>query len=850
MTPQLFRNWARAADEERSGLYELFDSSGAPDPTAAHRILLSAPESRERLSKLLRRFRTWSEDFHRKLATARSRLVPGDGASARLDWSGLATEIVKAIDTNAKRLRRATLVAATTLPQLVAAVERGKEANRRVVALVCANLPAPAAVGPQDAIRRMEHLYAETGLKSIDEIVHDHGKLVEGIDEILRNLGTYGFDKTNCSGDKRNADCAIRFLRTNSVRFLASGGVLEKIGEAFDSRGVLVRAAIPALKEHIRSKVGDDDGFKRRCKDLAAKLELCAGMAHGSDRDLVTLQNTLYAEPGLWKFNYKVLPEEIKFLLESTRNVRGRCLTRLGRGDAATPLSPETTLLTLTPQVLNARGGAPIALECPGLVSLVCGTDMRTAADAEAHVNALLIETGQNNVAGATALLRELDGDVAMGYGAPEKLDTRSTVDFLKGRRDLYHDARRVVEYLQATVSRAVRPPTLTTQTASIAMQHVMAVSDGIVRISGDLESAARMLFDGTPPAPPHNPGPVPPMLTQLSGVAVRTTAGAARLRVRLTGALGVDPAQTVESLVNTASRRLANGGQQIANLTTEKTKLENSLKMIEADMLERQRRLQGSESQLREADASLKRAGDELKACQDAGGGAGDAERVRGLEASLADYRAARDDFAAEIVRCRDEWNKMYRDHEIQTLELAKVMEAEYEGARAADAERLRKGAEKERALREQIARLKEGRVERKIAEAQLGRLCRVRDGRGAIYRAEGDLGVATARYVRDQGGSHVFVFGPSSLASDLARLPAATLIDEGSLGPPRWAWSKGNMLFVGLSGLTPNVMNRLEDESRRARVSFLLTDRDIDRLSKKERRGLRNLAAGWKRS
>jgi hypothetical protein len=849
MTAQLFRNWARAADEERRGLYELFDPSGAPDPAAAQRILLSAPGSRAPLSGLLRRFVDWSEDFYRKLATARSRLVPDD-ASARLAWSGLVTQIVEAIDTSAERLRRATLVAGPTLSQLVEAVERGEEANRRVVALVCANVPAPAAVGPQDAIRRMEHLYAETGLESIDEIVDDHGKLIEDIDEILRNLENYGFEKTSCSGVERDADCAIRFLQTNSVRFLASGGVLEKIGEAFDARGVVLPVAIRALKEHIRSRVGDGDGFKRRCEDLAAKLELCAGMAHGSDRDLVDLRNTLYSQQGLWKFNYKVLPEEIKFLLESARNVRGQCLTGLRKGDADTPLSPETSLLTLTPQVLNARGGAPVALECPGLVRLVCGTDMRTAADAEAHVNALLIETGQNNVADATALLRELDGEVAMGYGATEKLDTRSTVDLLKRNRNSYHDARKVVGYLRTTVSRAVQPPTLTTQTASIAMQHVVAVSDGIVRISGDLESAARMLFDDTPSAPPQNPGPVPLMLTQLRAVTSRTTAGAARLRDRLTGALGVDPAQTVESLVGVASRSLANGGQHLADLTTQKKELENRLKESDANMLESQRRLRETKGRLGEADASLKRVSDDLKTCRDAGAGAGNAERVRGLEASLADCRAARESSAEEVARGREEWSRMYRDHKMWTRQLAKVMEAEYEGARAADAERLRKGVEKERALREQIARLKEGRVERKVAEAQLGRLRRVRDGRGAIYRAEGDLGVATARYVRDHGGSHVFVFGPSSLAPDLARLPAATLIDEGSLGPPRWAWSQSDMLFVGLSGLTPDVMNRLEDEGRRARVSFLLTDRDVDRLSKKERRGLRNLAAGRKRT
>jgi hypothetical protein len=669
------------------------------------------------------------------------------------------------------------------------------------------------------------------------------------IDEILRNLETYSFDKTSCSGDERDADCAIRFLQTNSVRFMASGGVLDKIGEAFDAHGVLLPAAVRDLKEHIRSKVGDGDGFKRRCEDLAAKLELCADMAHGSDLDLVTLRNTLYAAPGLWKFNYKVLPEEIKFLLESARNVRGQCLTRLGKGDAATPLSEETPLLTLTTQVLNARGGAPVALECPGLVRLVCGTDMRTAADAEAHVNELLTETGLNNVADATALLRQLDGEVAAGYGATEKRDTRSTVELLRRNRGSYHDARQVVEYLRASASSPVQPPTLTTQTASVAMQLVVAVLNGIVQTSGELESAARVLFDDTPPTPPQNLAPIPLMLTQLRAVTSRTTAGAARLRGRLTGALGADPAQTVESLVGTALGRLLNEGQRLASLTTQKTDLETRLRQSEADMLESKRRLGGTEDRLREADASVKRVGDELKACRDAGAGAGNAERVRRLEASLADCRAARDRSAAEVVRCREDWNLRYRDHDMRTRELARAMEAEYEGARAADAERLRKGAEKERALREQIARLKEGRFERKVADAQLGRLRRVRDGRGAIYRAEGDLGVATAHYVRDQGGSPFFVFGPSSLATDLAGLPAI-LIDKGSHGPPRWAWSEGDMLFVGLSGLTPDVMNRLEDEGRRARVSFLLTDRDIDRLSKKERRGLRDLAAGRKRS
>jgi hypothetical protein len=164
MTAQLFRSWARASDEERRGLYELFDHSGAPDPAAAQRIL-SARGSRAPLSELLRRFVAWSNAFRRQLATARSRLVPDDGASARLDWSGLVTEIVEAIDANAERLRRATLVAGPTLSQLVGAVERGEEANRRVVALVCANVQAPAAVGPQDAIRQMERLYAGTGLK-------------------------------------------------------------------------------------------------------------------------------------------------------------------------------------------------------------------------------------------------------------------------------------------------------------------------------------------------------------------------------------------------------------------------------------------------------------------------------------------------------------------------------------------------------------------------------------------------------------------------------------------------------------------------------------------------------------
>jgi hypothetical protein len=74
-------------------------------------------------------------------------------------------------------------------------------------------------------------------------------------------------------------------------------------------------------------------------------------------------------------------------------------------------------------------------------------------------------------------------------------------VELLRQRRDSYHDARQVVEYLRAVASSAIQPPTLTTQTATAAMQHIVAVSDGIVQISGDKESAARLLFDDTPPA-------------------------------------------------------------------------------------------------------------------------------------------------------------------------------------------------------------------------------------------------------------------------------------------------------------------------------------------------------------
>lgn len=331
--------------------------------------------------------------------------------------------------------------------------------------------------------------------------------------------------------------------------------------------------------------------------------------------------------------------------------------------------------------------------------------------------------------------------------------------------------------------------------------------------------------------------------------------------------------------------------GATIAKLESSLTALAAKARALETGLVAKEIEIEATKRLLADAQATATRTnaelGEKLKECQEAGAGEVDAEQIEGLSEQLRECRVESERRQTALLAAGRERNDLLRGAddlrgelektkvEIQMLQArrreggewraaAERMERELSklrrsldaisgrglGAARPDADARRK-ADRAEKLREHLAEMGGGRPgERRVLETLLRRLQRSPDGKGAIYRTQGSIWSATARFVREQGGSRVFVFGPAEpLAGPLTGLPA-TLVTPRRPILPQEAWTGGNLLFVGMPALTPAAREALKSAMKgaggRPKVSFLLTTAEVEDLSKADRRLLRGIVSG----
>ncbi|GAQ93191.1 hypothetical protein KFL_013530010, partial [Klebsormidium nitens] len=254
---------------------------------------------------------------------------------------------------------------------------------------------------------------------------------------------------------------------------------------------------------------------------------------------------------------------------------------------------------------------------------------------------------------------------------------------------------------------------------------------------------------------------------------------------------------------------------------------------------------LRDSTSERKMAEASQNDLRARLKACEEDVGSQHDPGVIESLrqelhnrETEIEDMKKTHDTLTETLAKTQAEKEAFERRH----AESAAQQGALASALQRVDALSRREIEGREELLRKVLQAVKGG-AEAKLAKKHLDKHMRTKARQGAVYRTRGDLNAAVGRYVRDQGGSHVTVFGPDTLEDELRGLPVFLVCPSNNVPPPDWKDRK--VLFVSKEGLISNALKALREERGRTEVDFLLTEDDLRKLPEGGLRTLRDIAA-----
>jgi hypothetical protein len=862
-----------------STLNIIFDASGAPNGNACNAIIANPPDYLEDFAVRLKAFGIWMEAVRKNISQAGIRLgcsqldSTSDVGGAAFALSKCATSITYAFEK-------------IGAPGLDQAFTQCQALIRRL----CAGALEQTL---ERATERVTHLYDATGSTRIDSITLEFGELQEDLHLLLLAAANYGYDVKQCTEKTRPGTCAARILIEKSERWKAFKEMANALNKTFTAVGTYSAEGINALEQLAKETSASIPPFGKAFTSLVRRIELNRDLVRADDEKLIRVRDELYDPPEGWKDEKLVDRTHIDLLISAAERAKNACWRRL-------PPGPTSGVLQL---VLDLPDGVSRPI-CPELVRLVCGED-RDATHAQTIVAELLHRAQKNKVADVSELLADHKDekavlDAMIHYANAASTTARVVATTARGKSGA--EALQRILAMIDLIAKNIHSASITlfvdkTQPDPARPQ------PKIVELDQDCRSIyddAKVLSDKVHDAlniPRIPPKPVETLVEQLLRER-KTLPEREELQVKLEVAedgskrreASLAEKETLlekqthdlrasKSRINALEGDLHacrddDSKERIPDLTAELGRCRRDRETVRASA---QRNLESMRSELLDAQAETAR---ERLVLSQREKEIANLLRDSTLEREMAE--ASKNDLRARLKACEEDASSQHdpgvietprqelrsreteidhlrKAHDALTKTLAKT-QAEKEAFKQRDAESAaRQGAlasalqrvealgwrerEGRGELLRKVLQAVKGGAEAKLAKKHLDKHMRTKARQGAVYRTRGDLDAAVGRYVRDQGGSHVTVFGPDSLEDELRGLPVYLVCPSDNVPPSDWKDRK--VLFVSKEGLRSNALKALRGERGRTEVDFLLTEDDLRKLPEGGLRTLRDIAA-----
>ena len=871
-----------------STLNTIFDTSGAPNGNACNAIIANPPDHLEDFAVRLKAFGTWMDAVRKNISQAGIRLgcsqlgATSDVGGAASALSECATSITDAFGT----------IGAPGLDQAFTQCQA-------LVRRLCAGAPEQTL---ERATERVTHLYDATGSTRIDSITLEFGGLKEDLRLLLSAAANYGYDVKQCTENTRPGTCAARILIEKSGRWKAFKEMANALNKTFTVVGTYSAEGIIALEQLAEETSASIPPFGKAFTSLVRRIELNRDLVRADDEKLIRLRDELYEPPEGWKDEKLVDRTHIDLLISAAERAKNACRRRLPTG----PKGGVLQLALDIPDGVSSPGDAPSCPELVRLVCgedrdathaqtivaellhraqknkvadvsvlLADHRDEKAVLDAMIHyangasTQARVVATTARGKSGAEALQRifattdliaqnihsayttlfvEKTQPAPAARPQPKIVelnqDSRSIYDDAKVLSDKVHDALNIprtppkpVETLVEQILRE-RKTLPDCQKEREELQVKLEVTeDGSKRREASLAEKETILRKQT-----HDLRASKSRIDALEGELQACRDDDSKERIPdLTAELGRSRRDR-ETVRASAQRNLESMRSELltAQAETARERLVLSQREKEIATLLRDSTL---EREMAEASKNDLRA--RLKACEEDARSQHDPgvieslrQELRSRETEIEDLKKTHDALTETLAKTQAEKEAF----EQRDAESAARQEALASAQQRVDALSRREREGREELLRKVLQAVKGG-AEAKLAKKHLDKHMRTRARQGAVYRTRGDLNAAVGRYVRDQGGSHVTIFGPDSLEDELRGLPVYLVCPSNNVPPQDWKDRK--VLFVSKEGLRSNALKALREERGRTEVDFLLTENDQRKLPEGGLRALRDIAA-----
>jgi hypothetical protein len=870
-----------------STLNIIFDTSGAPNGNACNAIIADPPDYLQDFAVRLKAFGIWMDAIRKNISESGIRLgcsqldSTSDVGSAASALSKCTTSITDAFGT-------------IGAPGLEEAFTQCQALVRRL----CRGAPEQTL---QRATERVTHLYDATGSTRIESITLEFGELKEDMRLLLLAAANYGYDVKQCAGNTRPGICAARILIEKSARWKAFKEMANALNKTFTAVGTYSAEGIGALTQLAKETSASIPPFGEACTGLIRRIELNRDLVRADDENLIRLRDELYEPPEGWKNEKLVDRTHIDLLISAADRAKNACRRRLPPGQTGgvlqlvlelpdgvsgpgdTQSCPELVRLvcgedrdathaqTLVAELLHRAQKNKVAdvselladhkdekavldamihyANAASTPARVVTTTVRGRSGAEAlqRILATIDLTARNiESASSTLFAHETQPDPARPEPKIVELsrDSRAIHADAMGLSEKVHDALHIpkippkpVETLVAQLLRERKTPPDCQKEREELQVKIEVAEDDSKRLEASLAEKETLLRKQT-----NDLRASESRIDALEREVRACREDDSKERIPDLTAELERCRRDRETVKASARRNLESMRSDLRNAQDETARERLVLSQREKEIATL---LRDSTSERKMAEASQNDLRARLKACEEDASSQHDPGVIESLR--------------QELHNCETEIEDLKKTHDTLTVTLAKTQaekeaferrhaeSAAQQGALASALQRVDALSRQEREGREELLRkvlqAVKGGAETKLAKKHLDKHMRTKARQGAVYQTRGDLDAAVGRYVRDQGGSHVTVFGPDTLEDELRGLPVFLVCPSNNVPPPDWKDRK--VLFVSKEGLISNVLKALREERGRTEVDFLLTEDDLRKLPEGGLRTLRDIAA-----